>query len=116
MCLLRPQILSHSEHWIFDANLLNADLQVVNTIRADSLVADHIKEILSDPLKKAQLLFLSPIVQKFEGLNKMFQTSNDPSKAYEELNHYYRALKVRVLRPDGTRLPLQVCIFGKGIS
>nr|XP_047124193.1 uncharacterized protein LOC124806931 [Hydra vulgaris] len=72
-----------------------------------------INNMFNDETLYLYVVFLTPIVQEFERLNALFQSTNvDPEKLVSELNLHYKSLQQRVLDNQGVQLPLKRVDFG----
>lgn len=72
-----------------------------------------VKEMLNDPCNYLYFVFATPIVQEFERVNALFQsTKADPHTLTQELNIHQQSLHARLYKPDGCEKSLDEIDFG----
>lgn len=63
--------------------------------------AKVLSDMFNDDLNLLLLRFLSPIIDEFDRMNKLFQSENpDPSKLYSDLLSFMKCLMLRVVLPN----------------
>ena len=76
-----------------------------------------LKQLFKNDLIYLYIVFLTPIVQEFERINSLFQSSNvDPEKLMQNLELHYKSLKSRVYDSRGHLLPVSHMDLGAKFS
>ena len=78
---------------------------------------NSINQMLKNDLIYLYIVFLTPVVQEFERMNSLFQSSGvDPEKLMREVDLHYKSLRQRVFDSRGFQLPVNQMDMGAKFS